>query len=157
MVSVFYSYCTGVERGDGVRYPPSPLVGKLGDENFRREVSKNKTYTLAQGRTLLLKALHTNASILCHEMNLCPAPLLSRAPAVPLIRLTPRGEEHPAELHHLGTMIPRHERGHLRYKTPDLRRPVSKTSVSQQPPYSGLDTTGPGKISQMPGKRANPN
>ena len=60
-----------------------------------------------------------------------PVPLLPRAPAVPLIRLTPRGQEHPAELHHSGTMMPRHTIGNPRYEATDIRRPVSSNRVHQ--------------------------
>ena len=63
--------------------------------------------------------------------SLRPVPLLSRALAVPFIRLTPRGQEHSAELHHSGTMMPRHTIGNPRYETSDLRTSVSITVVSQ--------------------------
>ena len=31
------------------------------------------------------------------------------------------------------------------------------TAYTKQPPYAVLDTTGPGQLSQMPGKTGNPN
>ena len=63
--------------------------------------------------------------------------LLSRAPAVPFIRLTPRGQEHPAELHHSGTMMPRHNLGNPKYGTADIQRPVSTHCIHQTAPLFG--------------------
>ena len=67
-----------------------------------------------------------------------PVPLLSRAPAVPLIRLTPRGQEHPqpSYITHEQWCLAT-QKVNLRYETPNLRRPVSITAVSQTAPLRG--------------------
>ena len=46
--------------------------------------------------------------------DLRPVLILSRTKGVPFIRLIPRGHQHPAELHHSGTMMPRHTTGNAR-------------------------------------------
>ena len=108
-----------------------------------------------RGRTLLSQSPHTNESILCHEPSprtIVTCPSCTVYPTDPVRSRTPA-----AELHHSGTMMSRHTIGNPIYETPDLRRPVLITAVSQTAPYySVLDTTGPGQTSQIPRKTAHP-
>ena len=90
-----------------------------------------------QGPTWSSQVPHTNESIICHRPSSRTVSLLPRTQAVPFIRLTSRGHQHPAELHHSRTLMPRHTIGNPRHGTPDLRRPVSITPVSQTPPLLG--------------------
>ena len=121
---------------------------------FRQGPSRINIYH-TRGRTLLSQVQHTNESILCHEPS--PRTIIVTCPSCTVDPTDPERSRTPtAELHQSGTMMPRHTIGNPRHETPDLRRPVSITTLSQTAPYSVLDTTGPGQISQMPGKTAHP-
>ena len=112
-----------------------------------------QTHTSHAGPYLVVTGPTHNESILCHRPSsrtinvTCP-------PVVPFIRLTPRGHQHPAELQHAGTMMPRHT-----MRTSDMTPQIARDQYRQsqyhkQPPYSVLDTTDPGQLSQMPVKTA---
>ena len=89
-----------------------------------------------RGRTLLSQSPHTNESILCHKISLCT--IIVTCPSCTVYPTGPERSRTPtAELHHSRSMMPRHTIAKPRYETPDLRRPVSITVVSQTAPLVG--------------------
>ena len=96
---------------------------------FRQGPSRINIYH-TRGRTLLSQVQHTNESILCHEPS--PRTIIVTCPSCTVDPTDPERSRTPtAEVHHSGTMTPRHRIGKPRCETPDLRRPVSITAVSQ--------------------------
>ena len=139
-----------VEQGRAVMYTHAHKMSRT----FCHRPSHIHLYH-TRGRTLLSQAPHTNESILCHDHS--PRTIIVTCSSRTVDPTDPERSRTPtAELHQSGTMMPRHTIGNPRHETPDLRRPVSITTLSQTAPYSVLDTTGPGQISQMPGTTAHP-
>ena len=87
----------------------------------------------SRGRTLLSQSPHTKESIICHKLS--PRIILVTCPSCTVYPTDPeRSRTATAELHYSGAMMTRHTMGNPRRETPDLRRPVSITVVSQAPP-----------------------
>ena len=97
-------------------------------------LSQNIYHT--RGRTLLSQAPHASESILYHEPS--PRTIIVTCPICTVYPTDPERSRTPTtELHHSGIMMPRHTIGNPGYETPDLRRPVSITVVSQTAPLVG--------------------
>ena len=93
--------------------------------------------THTRGRTLLSQAPHTNDSILSREHS--PRTIIVKCPSCAVDPTDPERSRTPtAELHHSGTMMPRHTTGNPRYETADIRRPVSSHRIHQTPAGIGI-------------------